>query len=127
MSFTDGLPAIFDEHTFHRAGCADALAGTVINRLIPFVGAIDGTYACGCSALFHQHLNQHTVVTDGRLHLLEATVCGSVKQHAQRATCRALNLDIAVICQVGILIHPKSVIRISLCRTAKRNPLIFPI
>ena len=24
-------------------------------------------------------------------------------------------------------IYPKSVIRISLCRTAKRNPLIFPI
>ena len=24
-------------------------------------------------------------------------------------------------------INPKSVIRISLCRTAKRNPLIFPI
>ena len=26
-----------------------------------------------------------------------------------------------------VLIKPKSVIRISLCRTAKRNPLIFPI
>ena len=25
------------------------------------------------------------------------------------------------------VIYPKSVIRISLCRTAKRNPLIFPI
>ena len=25
------------------------------------------------------------------------------------------------------IINPKSVIRISLCRTAKRNPLIFPI
>lgn len=25
------------------------------------------------------------------------------------------------------LLYPKSVIRISLCRTAKRNPLIFPI
>ena len=25
------------------------------------------------------------------------------------------------------IIYPKSVIRISLCRTAKRNPLIFPI
>ena len=24
-------------------------------------------------------------------------------------------------------VYPKSVIRISLCRTAKRNPLIFPI
>ena len=24
-------------------------------------------------------------------------------------------------------LNPKSVIRISLCRTAKRNPLIFPI
>ena len=24
-------------------------------------------------------------------------------------------------------VNPKSVIRISLCRTAKRNPLIFPI
>jgi hypothetical protein len=24
-------------------------------------------------------------------------------------------------------VKPKSVIRISLCRTAKRNPLIFPI
>ena len=24
-------------------------------------------------------------------------------------------------------LYPKSVIRISLCRTAKRNPLIFPI
>ena len=28
--------------------------------------------------------------------------------------------------QLGML-YPKSVIRISLCRTAKRNPLIFPI
>ena len=27
---------------------------------------------------------------------------------------------------VGV-VKPKSVIRISLCRTAKRNPLIFPI
>ena len=26
-----------------------------------------------------------------------------------------------------IMLKPKSVIRISLCRTAKRNPLIFPI
>ena len=26
-----------------------------------------------------------------------------------------------------LLLEPKSVIRISLCRTAKRNPLIFPI
>lgn len=25
------------------------------------------------------------------------------------------------------MLNPKSVIRISLCRTAKRNPLIFPI
>lgn len=25
------------------------------------------------------------------------------------------------------IVYPKSVIRISLCRTAKRNPLIFPI
>ena len=28
---------------------------------------------------------------------------------------------------VWVIIKPKSVIRISLCRTAKRNPLIFPI
>ena len=27
----------------------------------------------------------------------------------------------------GFFLYPKSVIRISLCRTAKRNPLIFPI
>ena len=27
----------------------------------------------------------------------------------------------------GSTLNPKSVIRISLCRTAKRNPLIFPI
>ena len=27
----------------------------------------------------------------------------------------------------AIGVYPKSVIRISLCRTAKRNPLIFPI
>lgn len=27
----------------------------------------------------------------------------------------------------GADLKPKSVIRISLCRTAKRNPLIFPI
>ena len=26
-----------------------------------------------------------------------------------------------------LTVYPKSVIRISLCRTAKRNPLIFPI
>ena len=28
---------------------------------------------------------------------------------------------------MGATVKPKSVIRISLCRTAKRNPLIFPI
>ena len=29
--------------------------------------------------------------------------------------------------EFGNKLKPKSVIRISLCRTAKRNPLIFPI
>ena len=28
---------------------------------------------------------------------------------------------------MSLPVYPKSVIRISLCRTAKRNPLIFPI
>ncbi len=36
--------------------------------------------------------------------------------------CRVTGIDIAE-CRI----KPKSVIRISLCRTAKRNPLIFPI
>ena len=39
----------------------------------------------------------------------------------QEGTCRYYeNIDSAYH-------YPKSVIRISLCRTAKRNPLIFPI
>ena len=33
----------------------------------------------------------------------------------------------AEIAERSKIIKPKSVIRISLCRTAKRNPLIFPI
>ena len=35
--------------------------------------------------------------------------------------------NIGIINLVEFSIYPKSVIRISLCRTAKRNPLIFPI
>ena len=51
----------------------------------------------------------------------------------------AFILSLAVHAQIGYQVsllnsktgephvNPKSVIRISLCRTAKRNPLIFPI
>lgn len=35
------------------------------------------------------------------------------------------NPDVATSSKMSL--YPKSVIRISLCRTAKRNPLIFPI
>jgi len=35
--------------------------------------------------------------------------------------------DTHSLASVRNAIKPKSVIRISLCRTAKRNPLIFPI
>ena len=34
---------------------------------------------------------------------------------------------VGVVEEIGADVKPKSVIRISLCRTAKRNPLIFPI
>ena len=35
--------------------------------------------------------------------------------------------SVALLATDTFLHNPKSVIRISLCRTAKRNPLIFPI
>ena len=53
---------------------------------------------------------------------------------------RTIKRDVAAMQKMGLLVHegntsaghwvvikPKSVIRISLFRTAKRNPLIFPI
>lgn len=39
----------------------------------------------------------------------------------------AMLVGIGFICAGLSVLKPKSVIRISLCRTAKRNPLIFPI
>ena len=36
-------------------------------------------------------------------------------------------IDNKIATELPLIIKPKSVIRISLCRTAKRNPLIFPI
>ena len=85
------------------AGAARGIGKAIVKRL----------YSRGCNVIF----------TYNRSEQQAKELASSLHAEGNGAQVTALRCNLANQEEV----KPKSVIRISLCRTAKRNPLIFPI